>query len=162
MPLLSGASLAMAGVPGAHAAPPEPPAVVATERLVSAFEKICLDHVRDPQARAAAAQAAPWNMKPVAGEAGLFFGQSMKLHIVETDSRCALTARIDPTASLESVATAAASLLPRDAAQPGDPDTLLWAADDQTGAKIGVGLKVSNSSGMNLATFNVQILGAAQ
>jgi hypothetical protein len=162
MPLLSGASLALAAVQGAHAAPSEPPAIVATERLVTAFEKICLDHVRDPETRAAAAQGAPWNMKPAPGEVGLFFGQSMKLHIVETDSQCALTARIDATASLDSVATAAASLLPRDAAQPGSSDTLLWAADDQTGAKIGVGLKVSNQSGMNLATFNVQKLGQSQ
>jgi hypothetical protein len=152
---------ALAAVQGAHAAPSEQPAIVETARLVAAFEKICLDHVRDPQARAAAAQAAPWNMKPAPGEAGLFFGQSMKLHIVETDARCALTARLDAAASLES-ATAAASLLPRNAAQPGEPDTLLWAADDQTGAKIGVGLKVSNSLGMNLATFNVQTLGPAQ
>ncbi|MEG3147008.1 hypothetical protein U1839_20345 [Sphingomonas sp. RT2P30] len=152
----------MAAVQGVHAAPPEQPAIVETARLVAAFEQICLDHVRDPQARAAAAQAAPWNMKPTPGEVGLFFGQSMKLHIVEADSRCALTARIDATASLESVATAAAALLPRDAAQPGSPDTLLWAANDPAGAKIGVGLKVSNQSGMNLATFNVQKLGQSQ
>jgi hypothetical protein len=152
----------MAAAQGAHAAPPEQLAIVETARLVAAFEKICLDHVRDPQARAAAARAAPWNMKPAPGDAGLFYGQSMKLHIVETDSRCALTARLDATASLESVATAADALLPRDAAQPGAPDTLLWTADDQTGARIGIGLKVSNQSGTNLATFNVQKFGPAQ
>jgi len=157
-PLLA-AALALAAAPGVHAAPPEQPAIVATAQLVSAFEKICLDHVRDPQARAAAAQAAPWNMKPVSGEDGLYFGQSMKLHLVEADAQCAVTARIDAAATVESVATAAGELLPRESAQPGDAGTLLWSANDQGGATIGVGLLVSNKSGMNLATFNVQKLG---
>ena len=87
----------------------------------------------------------------------------MQLHLVDADAQCALTARIDGATSMETVAAAASSLLPREAAQAGsEPGTLLWAANDQNGTKIGVGLKVSNQSGMNLATFNVQKLGQTQ
>ena len=109
---------------------------------------------------AGAGQAAPWNMTPdtrADAQPGLYLGEGIQFQLVAESRQCAVTADIGASTTLADVSAAANRALGFGPGQTGDSnDSIFWAFTlDGNPQRFGAGLKVSDQSGTNLATFLV-------
>lgn len=136
------------------------PALATESRLIAAFTTICLEHMGDAAAQAAAAAAAPWSFAadgPAtdAGAIGYRSG-STRLGIGERTGLCTLTGELEPRATLASVRSAMTAAIGTDEGQPLAADSRYWLIADARDQEHVLALKVSNATGQNLATLWIQ------
>jgi hypothetical protein len=146
-------------------AQPAPAAAVtaaagAPER-VSAFRAICLDHIGDLGAQAAAARAEPWRFHAdgAVGEAVTHYRSALGMLGIGASARsCALTGEIDPGIDLSRFSAVMTASLGTDDGTPLDEaDSVYWLiAPDHRNEQYVLALKVSRQTGRNLATLWVQ------
>jgi hypothetical protein len=139
---------AMAADAGAAGAP----------ELAAAFRAICLDHLGNARAQAAAALAAPWTFSPegrTADDEARFRSALGALSIREAAGFCALTGEVDPRLDVAAFQAAMRTSLPFSPGQPMEsPDSVYWLiAADGGGDQYVIALMVSSQTGTNLATL---------
>jgi hypothetical protein len=130
-------------------------------QLLAAFQAICLDHLGDADAQAAAARSSPWNFAPddpaESGEA-VYRSEFGLVGIVPATHFCALSSEMAPQVDLASFQRSLGASLGLPPGTPlEEPHSVYWlftvgGNDDE----YVLGLKVSAQSGRNLATLTIQ------
>ena len=133
---------------------------VQTSQFISTFREICLVHLDNREAQIAAAKTGPWKLadKGTDKEGTARFRSDLVALGVSSDATkgCSLTGAVDPSLDIEKVQVQVRTSLPLGAAKPmPSPDSRYWmvglpGSDD----RYVISLKVSNASGVNLATLN--------
>ena len=136
-------------------------ALASPARLVATFQAICLDGLETPETRRTAAIGAPWNFVFEGRESDgeeRFRSADAALGIrSDGDQLCGVTEEVEPPIDLHSVQAAMSAAWGFDEGMSlVEPGSKAWIIGTNSGNEFLIGLKVSNSSGTNLATLTVQ------
>jgi hypothetical protein len=142
---------------------------ITAEQLVAPFKAICLDHLGDNAAQAAAAQAAPWNYTPAKHRDGStdtqrYVSGTIDISIGGADGVCAVTSVMEASVDLAKAGAALRASLPLGPGEASDTgDSLAWKIQTNDAKRdYGIGLMVSTRYGRPLGTLLVQNMGSPE
>ena len=134
--------------------------ITETGYLLSAFKQICLVHLDDKSGQIAAAKVETWKLgepRIEQGGAVRFRSDSMALSISESDKvGCSITAAIDPSTDIQAMSSQVTKSFPvGEAKAMPQSDSRYWMVGfPGRKDRFVISVKVSNASGVNLATLN--------
>ena len=132
---------------------------VETPQFISTFKDICLVHLDNREGQIAAAKTGPWKLVDKGTDkegAARFRSELVALGISSDPTKgCSLTGAIDSSLDIEKVQTQVSNVLPLGEAKPmPSPDSRYWMVGlPGRSDRYVISLKVSNASGVNLATL---------